>query len=107
MGKPRFVPEKQEYVPYSDCEHPLCETLHRRWHKTNGRSWYCEKPVAPRVEWVIFDTETGERASQHELSDSYRLKREAQAVINRYLEREQRKTERAVPTHLAQMLNRF
>lgn len=87
--QPRFVPEKQEYMPYSDCEHPLCETLHRKWRVRRGYEWVCEKPQAPRIEWVIFDTETGERASQHELSDSYFLKRDAQRAIDRYLAREQ------------------
>lgn len=85
MKKPQFVPEKQEYMPYSDCEHPLCETLHRKWRVRRGYEWVCEKPQAPRIEWVIFDTESGERARQHELSDSYDLKRDAQRAIDRYI----------------------
>lgn len=105
--QPRFIPVKDEYQPYSDCEHPLCETIHRKWRVRRGYEWVCEKPIAPRIEWVIVDTETGERASIPALSDAYFLKRDAQRDIDRYLAHEQRKVEHAVPTHLAQMLNGF
>lgn len=83
--QPRFVPEKQEWEPDFDCEHPLCETLHRKWHRRNGREIVCTKPLAPRIEWIILDTETGERARIHELSDAYELKRDAQRAIDRYI----------------------
>jgi len=105
--QPRFIPVKDEYMPYSDCEHPLCDPLHRKWWVRRNYEWVCEKPQAPRIEWVIVDTETGQRAADAALSDAYSLKRDAQRVIDRFLAYEQRKVEHAVPKHLAQMLNGF
>lgn len=76
MSKPRFVPVKDEYQPDGlDCTHPYCERFH-----ANG----CP-PAGIRVEWYVLDTETGERASITALSDTHRLKRDAQRAIDRYL----------------------
>lgn len=84
---PRYRVEKQEWTPNWDCWHPLCETLHKRWRKFDserGRT-VCFKPVAPQVEWIIIDTETGDRADEGALSESFELRRDAVRCLESFL----------------------
>ena len=80
---------KQEWTPDMDCEHALCSTLHKPYHKRSvelRQGWYCDKPVAPRIEWLIEDTATGEPL----LIDgvlSYDLKRDAVKALKYYISR--------------------
>lgn len=73
----RFIIKRDEWSPDGmECEHPLCETMHKRWHDRNG---WCKKPAAKRVEYVIIDTHTDDRPNR--CSDGYALKREAVAAL--------------------------
>lgn len=56
-----------------ECEHPLCETLHKKWR----RGGICHKPRAPRTVWVVIDKTTGERAEHLVLGAVYDTRREA------------------------------
>lgn len=83
----RYRVEKQE-EEVRECWHPLCETLHRPWREQvqshrGGWFWVCLKPVAPRVTWIIVDSETGERAPGS-LSDEWDRKRDAVAFLSRW-----------------------
>lgn len=74
---------KQEWTPEGmDCEHALCDPLHKPYHKrsAHGLGWYCDKPQAPRVEWLIEDTETGEPIEIDGVL-SYELKRDATKAL--------------------------
>lgn len=54
---------KQMWTPDGmECEHALCDPLHKPYHKHWGQYpfWYCDKPAAERTEWIIVDTATGE-----------------------------------------------
>lgn len=79
----RFVIKRDEWIPDGmECEHPLCETMHKRWHDRNG---WCKKPAAKRIEYVVVDTHTDERV--HQCSDSYQLKRMAVLELTLFLNR--------------------
>ena len=48
----RYIVEKRELDLDFDCEHPLCDTLHKKWI-TNG---VCQKPTAQFFDWIIWDS---------------------------------------------------
>lgn len=73
----RFKIEKQEWIWHEECEHPLCE----RFHKAG-----C--PTPKRVEYVIVEMATGEKAGW---SYAYRLHREAKAELEKFLATEKEK----------------
>jgi hypothetical protein len=75
--------QKQENCSIEDipCEHPLCERIHRKYWKTDRvGSIYCDAPRKFRVEWVVIDTMTGDRAFDGE---SYETLTEAKKEIIR------------------------
>lgn len=59
-----------------DCEHPLCDTVHRRFRRYNKPC-----PVGKRVEWQIYDTTTGERVDLDVFFGPYSRKKDAVAAI--------------------------
>lgn len=80
----RFVIKRDEWRPDGmECEHPLCETIHKNWHDL--RTGWCKKPAGKRVEYVIIDTQTDDRPN--ECCDGYPLKREAVAALILFLTR--------------------
>lgn len=88
----RYKVVRQEWTPNWDCDHPMCDPLHKRWHRRreNGLGWECHKPVAPQVEWIIVDTETGDRAEGGPLSESFELRRDAVRCLKSFLLRQER-----------------
>lgn len=48
----RYIIEKRELELDYDCQHPMCDTLHRKWI-SNG---VCQKPTAPQFDWIIWDS---------------------------------------------------
>lgn len=81
MTTHRYSAVKDEFdVNQYDCEHPLCDRLHKRWI----RGGICHKPRAPRVVWIVVDNTTDERAEGH-LGDAFATKRDALAAINHQL----------------------
>jgi hypothetical protein len=76
---------KTEWTPDGmDCEHALCDPLHKRWHKRSGLSWYCAKPMAPRTEWLIQDTETDEFITVNG-EGRFDLRRDAVEALKEYM----------------------
>ena len=72
----RFRIERDEWRPDGiDCEHPLCERFH-----ANG----CPEPGL-RVEYVIIDTVTGNRAECDNWAETYTLRRDAKATLDRWI----------------------
>lgn len=83
QSNPRYVIEKDEYIPDGlDCTHPLCDRFHR-----NG----CPTPT--RVEWLIIDNSTGNRANINN-QNTYRRKRDAVAALNVFLARQDKDVKR-------------
>ena len=79
---------KQMWTPDGmECEHALCDPLHKPYHKRSvelRQGWYCDKPMADRTEWIIVDTATGEPLLiSGELR--YDLKREAVKALKWHL----------------------
>lgn len=70
MKKNKYIVVK-EFYGVDECTHSLCHKFH-----TNG----C--PEIIRSEWIIIDTETGERGNL-EYSNSYDLKRDAINAIKK------------------------
>jgi hypothetical protein len=80
---------KEQWTPDGmDCEHPLCERLHKPFHKRDGQSWYCAKPSGVRTEWQIVDDETGERLETDSGYYCWDLKRDAVQVLRRHQSQE-------------------
>ena len=80
----RFTIIKNEWIPDGiECDHPLCDPLHKRWHDAKGE---CEKPLyaRPRIEWVVWDTTRNERAFNGE---SFDRRKDAVAYLQRMLEK--------------------
>ncbi|NBR70522.1 MAG: hypothetical protein EBT75_00235 [Proteobacteria bacterium] len=76
----RYIIVKQEQdMNVFDCEHPLCERLHKKWIQGG----ICHKPRAPRAEYVIVDTATDERVDGYD--EAFDTKREATAALTRFL----------------------
>lgn len=78
---------KQMWTPDGmECEHALCDPLHKPYHKRHGLGWYCDKPMAERTEWIIVDTATGEPLLINgELR--YDLRRDAVKALNEHISR--------------------
>jgi len=66
------------------CDHPMCDRFHQRfmYDAGNGVRWHDKK----RVNWLIIDTTTDQRAFD---GDMYETKRAAKAALARYLKRAQ------------------
>jgi hypothetical protein len=47
----RYIIEKRELELDYDCQHPMCDTLHKKWI-SNG---ICMKPTAPHFDWIIWN----------------------------------------------------
>jgi hypothetical protein len=47
----RYVIEKRELELDYDCQHPMCDTLHKKW-RVRG---VCQKPTAQDFDWIIWD----------------------------------------------------
>ena len=78
---------KQVWTPDGlECEHSLCERLHKPWHVREGNKWYCAKPAGERTEWLIIDDETGENLETWFVQHSYDLKRDAVKALKSHLE---------------------
>jgi hypothetical protein len=75
-----FVLEKVEWDRDGlglECDHPLCDRLHRKGCPVpGGRIW---------ISWVYLDAVTGERNVPWEISDNYDRKRDAVEAFNRYV----------------------
>ena len=69
-----------------DCEHPLCSSIHKPWHKRQGNSWFCNKPIGERTEWFIVDAETNEPVQNWFVENPYNLKRDAVSALKQWLE---------------------
>lgn len=63
-----------------ECEHPLCETLHKKWRKGS----ICHKPRAPRTIWLVIDNNTQQRAEHLPRGAVYDTKREAVQSVQEY-----------------------
>jgi len=82
----RYIIVRDEFIPEYECSHPLCGTMHKRWHKRDVRNGlYCTKPVGKVVVYLIIDTQTDDRLTDY--YDSYERKREAVADLERFLRR--------------------
>ena len=81
---------KQQWTPDGmECEHALCDPLHKPYHKRSvelRQGWYCDKPRADRIEWLIEDTATGECLTISGVL-SYDLKRDAVKALKEYMSR--------------------
>lgn len=79
----RYIIKRDEWIPDGmECEHPLCETMHKRWHDRNG---WCKKPAGKRVEYVIIDTHTDDRPNGYDCG--FALKRDATSELRLLLSR--------------------
>lgn len=67
----RYIIEKRELELDFDCEHPMCDTLHKKWI-TNG---VCHKPTAPHFDWIIWD------AMKREVVQVFEYQRDAKAHL--------------------------
>jgi hypothetical protein len=95
----RYIITKDEWTPDAmDCDHPLCDPLHKQWHVKTGAykdQWYCDKPAAPRVCWQVIDTTTGNVADLGDHETEYARKKDAVAALNFYLHIQERRAKEA------------
>ena len=77
---------KQVWTPDGmECEHALCDPLHKAYHVSYGYNrWYCNKPMAPRTEWIIENTETN-RFIDIDGVGRFDLKRDAVKALKYYI----------------------
>jgi hypothetical protein len=81
--------EQQENlsVQEMECEHPLCNPMHRpRWIVSEQR-WDCpvQANCKPRLEWVVIDIATGGRAFDGETHETLK---DAKAYATRRLDQQ-------------------
>ncbi len=48
----RYTVEKRELELDFDCQHPMCDPMHKKWI-ING---VCQKPTAQYFDWIIWDS---------------------------------------------------
>ena len=78
---------KQVWTPDGlECEHPLCERLHKPWHVREGNKWYCDKPAGERTEWIIIDDVSGEQLVDWAGHCCWDLKRDAVKALKNHQE---------------------
>ena len=53
----RYQVERQDGL--TECEHPLCDTLHRKWHTTQRHGWV---HYIPYPAWHVWDNERDDYA---------------------------------------------
>ena len=81
MKQTRFTIDRADGV--TECSHPLCDTLHRRFRPGGGIHdvYYAA--------WTIWDNEYDEHAyitvRDFHFDEEYLLKRDAKAALDRYL----------------------
>jgi hypothetical protein len=66
----RYVVEKRELELDYDCQHPMCETLHKRW-RVGG---VCQKPTAQSFDWIIWDNTRKEQVENFEYARDAKAK---------------------------------
>jgi|DEB0MinimDraft_3_1074331.scaffolds.fasta_scaffold120613_1 hypothetical protein len=77
----RYIIEKQEQdMEVFGCQHSMCERFHQKWRDRHGN---CNKPIAPRPEYVLLDTVTDQRIDRYD--DAFSTKREAAESLMRFL----------------------
>jgi hypothetical protein len=74
----RYRIERQDGVTM--CEHPLCDTLHRRFWSGSDDDWHAVSYVA----WHVWDTVRDDYAGHEEFD----TKREAHQWLDSFLERQ-------------------
>lgn len=83
----RYKVVKEMWTPDGmDCEHPLCESIHKPYHERTRHFpyWFCNKPMAERTEWGINDTETGKHITV-DGETRFDLKRDAVKALEWHL----------------------
>ena len=94
LSAARYVPFREEWE--DQCEHPLCKRLHANQNRFNWATAHIPARLIDgvnhpaytdrwhkvlRSEWIIIDTETGERASDSWLSETFDTRRDAVRAI--------------------------